>query len=104
MSQYNILPVDKMLTENYTELGENGNRHYISTIPLLSMTIRMLRLQGVICHVLRGKFEVIKSQCKLLLVGMRLTAIQGRFFSFILFFLLLSQPWKELRYFCMGAR
>lgn len=29
MSQYNILPVDKMLTENYTELGENGNRLFI---------------------------------------------------------------------------
>lgn len=70
------------------------------------MTTWMLRLQGVICRVLSGTFNVTKIvSCKLPLVSMRVTAIQSRFFSFILFFLLLSPAMEmELSYFCMGAR
>lgn len=66
----------------------------------------MLRLQGVICRLLSGTFNVTKIvSCKLPLVSMRVTAIQSRFFSFILFFLLLSPAMEiELSYFCMGAR
>lgn len=62
--------------------------------------------ERVICSVLSGQFKEIKIViCKLPLVSMRVTAIQGRFFSFILFFLLLSPAMEiELSHFCMGAR
>lgn len=62
--------------------------------------------ERVICSVLSGQFKEIKIViCKLPLVSMRVTTIQGRFFSFILFFLLLSPAMEiELSHFCMGAR